>query len=132
MHRVAVGYTFTGRAVRVGRGVRLAVAVGVAVNGPVGTGGKYMSVAEGDGVATGGMGVKVSVAVGSTRAVICCSPMPRATATKRVRAMSVAATSPLKSGPNPLAGAPNSLSRPSSGIITHQHPDRSRLCRRPA
>lgn len=42
------------------------------------------------------------VVEGSAAAISSCSSIPRATATIRVKAMSVAAINPLQSGPNPL------------------------------
>jgi hypothetical protein len=120
---------------RVGTGVRVGVRVfvGVSVGRGVGvsdadTEGEEVGEGVGDGTAADGTGVKlavgvglaaggvaVSVAVGSTWAISCCSPIPRATATRRVRAIRVAAISPLKSGPNPPAVLPFPWS--SSGII---------------
>jgi hypothetical protein len=58
------------------------------------------------------------VVEGSAAAISSCSSIPRATATIRVRAMSVAAISPLQSGPNPLED-PSPLpfdSQPSPGL----------------
>ena len=115
---------FVGTSVGFGVRVSVAEAAGGEVGEAVGDGtavddgvavddGAAVKVAEADAVATAG--VTVSVTVGSTRAVISCSPMPRTTATRRVSAMRLAAMSPLKSGPSPLAVLPFPCL--SSGII---------------
>lgn len=75
--------------------VGVAEAVGARVSGVRGA----------DRVAVGG-GL---VAVGSTAATSSCSCIPRATATKRVKAMSHAAINPLHSEPNPLPAPPDPL-----------------------
>lgn len=80
-----------------GTSVDVAAAVGAGVSGVTGA----------DGVAVGG-GL-VLVTVGSAAATSSCSCIPRATATKRVKAISAAAISPLHSGPNPLPTPPGPL-----------------------
>ena len=80
-----------------GSGVDVAVAVGAGVSEVTGA----------DSVAVGGG--MVLVAVGSTAATSSCSCIPKATATRRVKAMSHAAINPLHSDPNPLPVPPGPL-----------------------